>query len=834
MPTLTPLESLVQDCRYASRGLRNSPGFLIVVVLSLALGIAANSTMFSVLNPEMYRPLPYDEANRLAVIWQVTRGKPNSEQGPAIAEVVDWNRQTRAFEEIAQTSGPESGPLSRLGAAELIDIQDVTPNFFHVLRVKPEVGRIFTAAEAQDQVQTVVVSDFFAKRHFQDVSDALGKTFDLGGVESTVVGVMPPSFTSFHGERVDVWQPINPESARYSARKDGGWLMPIGRLKSGVSIRQAQEDMEIIARRMERAYPAIDKDMEDRVVPLQGVISGWARILYPLFGAVGFVLLIACLNVANLFQSRSEMRRKEKALRASLGATRRRLIQQLLVESGLLAGLGGGLGLALTYAGIKLFLSLAGEFPNSDSIRIDLRVMLFTAAISIATALVFGLAPAWQSSNPDLNRVLREGGRRTIAGSRRRIRQSFVVAEVALAMVLLVGAGLMIKTVLRITQVNPGYDPENVITAFIGLAEGGKYVELIPGGDMHRTTPAVNSFYERLLAGVAALPGVESVATLSENFRDSSFSILGRPAPAPEYRPEAAYGEVSTGFFRTLKIPLKSGRYINESDSPNNPWAVVVNETLAKRYFPDRNPVGQRLLMRYESYHLDEIRPREIVGVVGDVKLYRLAERVLPTVYSSFRQQSGIFPGGADMAHIQQQVFLRVAPGLAGDSSQIGSALRKVSAKIDPDQPVTGINTMKYYLASYMADTQFITHLLEIFAGIALLLAMVGIYGVMSYFVNERTHEIGIRIALGAERPNVLALITKFGLKLTLVGLGLGIALALALTRVMTSFLFNVSATDPSTFAAVAGVLLTIALLACYLPGRRATRVDPMVALRHE
>ncbi|MBV9501734.1 MAG: ABC transporter permease [Acidobacteriaceae bacterium] len=828
------MEALLQDCRYSCRSLRKSPGFVAVVVLSLGLGIAANSTIFSVLNAAVYRPLPYEQSDRLMVIWQMVRGKPESEHGPAIAEVVDWSQQTQAFGEIAQTSGRETGPLSRLGAPELISVQYVTPNFFHVLRVKPEAGRIFAAAEAQDQVQTVVISDFFARRHFKGVADALGNTFDLGGVESTVVGVMPPQFTSFHGQRIDVWQPINPASARYSARKDAGWLMPVGRLKPGVSVTQAQQEMQVIARRMEQAYPAVDKGMEDRVVPLQAVISGWARMLYPLFGAVGFVLLIACLNVANLLQSRAETRRKEKTVRASLGANRRRLIQQLLAESGLLAFCGGALGLVLTYAGIKIFLSLAGWFPNSDSIRVDLRVVLFTAVISVASALLFGMAPAWQWSNPDLNSVLREGDRRTVAGSRRRIRQSFVVAEVALAMVLLVGAGLMIKTVLRMTQANPGYDPDNVITAFVALAEGGKYVELIPGGDMQRTTPAVNSFYERLLADTTALPGVESVATVSANFRDSSFSILGRPAPAPEHRPEAAYGEVSAAFFRTLRIPLKSGRYIDESDGADTPWVVVINETLAKRYFPSENPLGQRLLMRYESYHIDETRPRVIVGVVGDAKLDGLAERVFPTAYSSFRQQTGIFPGGATMAHIQQQVFLRMHPGLSKNSSQTGSELRRVSAKIDPDQPVTDIMSMHEYLAGSMADTQFITHLLEIFAAIALLLAAIGIYGVISYFVSERTHEIGVRIALGAERSNVLGLITIFGLRLAVTGLMLGSLLALALTRLITRFLFDVSATDPVTFVAVAGVLLTIALLAGYVPAHRATRVDPMVALRHE
>ncbi len=830
----TRLESIVRDVGYACRNFRKSPGFLFVVVLSLALGIAANSTMFSVLNAEMYKSLPYQQSDRLMVVWQQERGHPNSEQGPPIAEVSDWNRQTQAFEEIAQVSGVELAPLAGLGSPELIRVQYATPNFFHVLRVTPVLGRVFTAGEAQDREQTVVVSNSFAKQYFGGASQALGKAFNLGGVDSTVVGVMPRNFIPFRGGKVNVWIPINPDSARYSARKDAGWLMPVGRLKPFATISKAQQEMRVIGQRMEQLYPTVDKGMEDRVLPLQDELSGWARVLYPLLGAVAFVLLIACLNVANLLQSRTETRRKDRAVRASLGASRGRLIQQLLAESGVLAFCGGVLGLALTYAGIKIFLSLAGEFPNSATVSIDLHVVMFTAAVSIATAMLFGLAPALQSSSPDLNTVLRQSDSRTVAGSRRSVRQWFVVSEVALATVLLAGAGLMIKTVLRMTQADLGYDSHNVLAASIALAEGGKYVELVPGGDMQKATPAVQWFYDHLLAGAGSLPGVQSAASISRGFRGSSFEVVGRPVPRPEHRPEAAYGEVSSDFFRTLKVPLKQGRYIDESDRPGSPWVAVISEALAKRYFPNENPLGHRLLMRYESYHVDEIKPREIVGVVGDIKLYGPTQKIFPTVYSSFRQQAPVYPGGAMMAHIDQSVFLRLAPGSLRGEVRIGSELRKLAAKLDPDQPVTDIMMLDRQLAQSMEDTEFITHLLEVFAGMALLLAAIGIYGVMSYFVTERTHEIGIRLALGAEKANVLRLITRFGLKLTATGLVLGTLLALALTRMMARFLFNVSATDPATFATVAFVLLGIALAACYLPGLRATRVDPVLSLRHD
>ncbi len=767
-------------------------------------------------------------------IWQLERGKTNSEQGPPIAEVVDWNRQSRSFEEIALTSGTEAAPLSQLGEPEIIHVQYVTPDFFHVLRVQPEFGRIFKASEAQDRAQTVMISDAFWKLHFQGSLQALGKTFDLSGVESTVAGIMPPRFAPFHGERIDVWEPINPASARYSERKDRGWLMPVGRLRDGVSLAQARDEMQVVARRMERAFPTIDNGIDDQVVPLREAVSGWARMLYPFLGAVGFVLLIACLNVANLLQSRTETRRKEQAVRAALGASRRRLIQQLFAESSLLAILGGATGLALTFAGIKLFLKLADGFPNSAEIHVDYRVLLFTLAISAATALLFGIVPSLQSSNPNLNIVLREGDRRTVAGSRRLLRQVLVIAEVALAMVLLTGAGLMIKTVFQMQQGDPGYDPGHVVIASVALAEGGRYVEIMPGSDMQKVTPLVTSFYNRLLDLLAILPGVESVATVSRGFRSSSFAILNHAAPSPEHRPEAAYGEVSADFFRVLKIPLKSGRYINASDTLNSPWVVVINQALARRYFPNENPVGKQLLMRYESYHVDETRTREIVGVVGDAKLDGLEQRVFPTVFSSFRQQAAVFPGGAMLPHIHQTLLVRTRSEVAESDHHFVSSLRKAAAKIDRDQPVTDVMSMQKYLAGSMGDTKFVMQLLEIFAAMALVLAAIGIYGMMSHIVSERTHEIGIRLALGAPRSNVLGLIAKFGLALTLTGLAIGAGLAMALTRTITQFLSGVSPTDPLTFAAVALVLLLVALLACYLPANRATRVDPMAALRNE
>src|ERR1700730_12043907 len=429
--------------------------------------------------------------------------------------------------------------------------------------------------------------------------------------------------------------------------------------------------MDVIARRLEEQYPATNKGLGDRVVLLHEQLFGWARsALYPLLGAVAFVLLIACLNVANLFQFRTETRRKEYALRASLGAGRRRLIQQLLTESGVLALSGGLLGIGLTFAGIKLLVALAGEFPNSTEITVDARVLLFTLGVSLLTAILFGWAPVLQASRPDLNVVLREGERKATTTSGRLARHSLAVAEIALAMVLLVGAGLMINTIFHLQRVNPGFDVNHVLSMDLQLPEGGKYLERVPGSDMEKTLPSVTACYQRLLEKTNVLPGVESAAVIGAlptrccpEFH--SFAILGHPAPPPENRPRAGYSEVSFGIFSTLKIPLVKGRYLDEHDTEAGPWAIAVNQAFARKFFPNEDPIGQQILLRYDPYPVDELRPRQIVGIVGDVKHFGLGEETPPFVYAPFTQQPAVFPGGAARAHLHKALVLRTPSGLA-------------------------------------------------------------------------------------------------------------------------------------------------------------------------
>jgi putative ABC transport system permease protein len=839
MRILSAFDTLQGDIRIAIRSLLKNPGFLVVVVLSLGLGIAANSTIYSVLDALLYRPLPYPQPEKLVVIWQTEQAHPDQRNPPPIAQQVDWKKQSNVFEDIALDSFNDTASVAGLGEPRPLRVEYVTPNFFSLLGAKPILGRVFLPEEAQDHAQTVLISSEFWKRELNNDPNVLGKTLVVEGVVSTIVGVMQPHFSPFFGGRLDLWIPINPASTRYSARIDH-WLMPVGRLKPGVTLAQAQTEMDVISHRLEQEYPATNKGTAAVVLSLHKDLFRFAgQTLYPLFGAVAFVLLIACVNVANLLQFRTETRRREYALRSSLGAGRRRLIQQLLTESGLLALSGGLLGIGLTYAGIKLLLALAGEFPNAADVGVDGRVLLFTLSVSLLTAILFGLAPAIQASRPDLNVVLREGERKTTGSSGRLARHSLAIAEMALAMVLLVGAGLMINTMLRLQRVNPGFNASHLLTMDFQLPEGGKYVERIPGGDMEKTQPAVTAFYQRLLEKTSALPGVESAALIgalptrccAEFY---SFTILGHPAPSPDNRPQAGYSEISPSFFSTFKVPLVKGRFIENHDTESSPWVIAINQAFARKFFPNEDPIGQQILLRYDPYPVDELRPRQIVGIVGDVKHFGPGQETPPFVYAPFTQQPAVFPGGAARAHLHKALALRTPSAGAGGVTNLAANVKKVLTEIDPNQPVTNITTMEDVLAASIGDFRLYMQLLGIFAGVAVLLAAVGIYGVMSYSVSERTHEIGIRMALGAHEADVLGLVGKLWLKLTGIGVAIGIALALGVARLISTFLFGVKPTDPLTYAAVAIGLATVALLACYIPARRATRVDPLVALRYE
>jgi putative ABC transport system permease protein len=831
------IQNIRQDLQFAFRNLRKSPGFLAVVILSLALGVGATSTIFSVLDAALYRRLPYPHSEQLVVIWDTEPNRPDTRQSPPIAELNDWLKATHSFQDIALTSSIEGASFAGVGEPEEVRVQNVTPNYFSLMDAKPRVGRIFFAEEMQDKSIAVVLSDTFWRTKFHADPQILGKTFLTEGTVATIVGVMPPEFDGIGGQKLDLWQPINAQSARYSDRGDH-WLIGIARLKPDVSIKQAQVEMNVIAQGLASAYPKTNAGVGEKLQFLHEVLSFRGDYLYPLFGAVSCILLIACLNVANLLQSRTESRRREYALRLALGAKRSRLMQQVLIESGVLAGLGCIAGFALTFAGISLFRAMSDNLILTERLRVDWRVTAFALIISAFTAFVFGLAPAWQASRTDPNGALREGERGNIGKSRALVRQGLAVAEIALAMVLLVGAGLMINTVSHLSAIDPGIDPRNILMADISLPEGDKYVERLPGGGMEKWTPAVEAFRRNLLQKLATIPGVEAAASATTGptgiSRAFTFKVLGRP-PVPENdRPNAGYTEVTPGYFELFRIPLRSGRFLSERDNASGPPVVVINETLARKTFPNEDPLGKQIRLRFDDFPVEENRARQIVGVVGDVKNVGPSQDTYPELFVPSEQQQQVLPGGTVLIHTAHTVMLKLKNGSSGLESQVLAALRQSVAEIDPNIPVLSAMTMQHSIARSFGDFREDRNLFALFAGIALFLAVIGIYGVMSYFVNARTHEIGVRVALGALPRDVLELIGVLGLKLSAIGVALGAVLALILTRFITTSLYGVKPTDPLTYVIVAITLTAVALLACFIPARRAVKVDPMVALRHE
>ena len=839
----TWLETLWRDVCYAARILAKSPGFAAVVIFSLALGIGANTAVFSVMNAVLLHGLPYEHPEELATIFSTHKWDATSDIDVVpLADVATWKKANHVFADIGAVGFIDLSTLAGLGEPVQVPVQSVTPNFFTLVGVQPVLGRVFRVEESHEDAQTVVVSDTLWKTKFHGDAAVLGKTLRIDEVVSTVVGVMPAGFKTFGpwftGKQADVWKPVNPEDARY-ANRGGFWIVPLARLKPGVTLPQAQLEMDVLAQALEKTYPEQNKGVGAKVVPLyEALYENSQNSLYPLLGAVGFILLIGCVNVANLMLSRTENRRKEFSVRASLGAGRRRLMQQLLVESGLLTLLGGSLGVLLSFWGIHLLGAMSKNLPDAENIRINGRVLLFAGGLSLLTALLFGMAPAFRASRADLHDPLREGESRTATGKHRATRYLLVVAEMALAMVLLVGAGLMINSLLRMLLPSPGFEPVNVLTMTVLFSPtGGKYLEKSPGKPLERISPKVTAYHQQLIEGVSALPGVESVGMITMlpplGSGGRTFSVVGHPAP--DKRPFVGFNEVSPSYFRTMRIPLKKGRYFDERDTTNAPWVVIISETTANRYFANEDPIGQQILLRYTFNGVDEERPREIVGVVGEVKQVGMGG-LHPLVYESYLQQPEVYPGGSDGFHLGGSLVIRTVSDVHTHEADIIATAKQMVKQMDPDQPVTAISTMEDVLGESMKDYKNYVLVLVFLAGIAVVLAGIGVHGVLSYFVNQRTRELGIRFALGAQRGDVLVLVAKLGLALAGTGLAIGVALTLGLNRFMAEhlWLFHVTATDPATYAAVGILLVSIALLGCYIPARRATSVDPMTALRHE
>ena len=799
---------MLNDVRYALRTLAQRPGFTTVAVLTLALGIGATTAIFSVVDAVLLRPLPFAEPERL--VWLGGWSGNDQEQGVTPADFLDYRDQSQSFAQLA-ASISETVPVNLTGSGEPERLHGalVTANYLDVFRVRPERGRIFLDGEDEaGRDRVVVLSHGLWVRRFGADPSVINKPVTLDGRNVLVIGVMPPQFRYPLG--AELWQPFGfPASPQSPFRsRQFHMLRPVARLKPSVTLAQAQAQAEIIARRLQALYPTTNAKQSLFLMPLQERVVGRIRLtLLILLGAVGCILLIACANVANLLLVRAASRHKEIALRAALGASRGRVVRQLLTESvtlALLGGIGGVLFATLAVRGLSALGS--SSVPRADEIGIDVGVLAVTLGVALVTGVLFGLAPAWQSARFELTEAIKEGARGAGGGvQRHRTMSLLVVGEVSLAVVLLIAAGLLVNSFVRLEQVSPGFDATHLLTARIDLPN--------PYADPAKKA----NFFEQLQERVAALPGVEAVGLVTElplanQSADVRFTIEGRPPTDPGHSPSADIRNVNHNYLRALRIPLLRGRSFTGGDVRENGKVVLISELLAKRYFAGEDPLGQRL--RPASW----TQSYEIVGVVGDVRHRGLDVEPRQTMY---------FPS---LSLGYANLVIRTAT----DPVRLASAVRKAVAAIDPNQPISDVKTMEDWAADSVAQPRDRTLLLSMFATVALLLSVVGIYGVMSYAVTQRTREIGVRVALGAARRDVLRLVVGQGLALALAGVFVGGLVGLATTRALSSLLYGVSPLDPLTFIGTALLLAAVAVMSSYLPARRAMRVDPMAALRYE
>lgn len=807
------VKDLGQDLRYGFRTLLKNPGFTAIAIIALALGIGANSAIFSVVNSVLLRPLPYKDADRLVMVWEDASKHGYPRDTPAAANYVDWRNQNHVFEDMGAVADL-SVNLTGVGDPERIEGSRANASVFSLLGLQPQLGRAFTPEEDQAGANNVVIlSNRLWQRRFSGDASIIGKQITLNGQSYTVIGVMPQQF-QFPSQDVELWVPMA-FTAQQAASRGSHYLQVVARLKPGVSVAQAQAEMNTIATRLQQQYPQQNTDLGAVVVPMhEHVVGDIKPALLILLGAVGLVLLIACANVANLLLARAAVRQKEIAVRVAFGASRWRLIRQFLTESVLLAAIGGIFGLLLSIVGIKLLTRfIPPNISQVKAITVDARVLGFTLLVSLLTGVIFGLVPALQASMFNPNETLKEGGRDSSAGSRgNRIRGFLVIAEVAISLVLLIGAGLLINSFLRLRSVDPGFKSDNLLTMKVVLPN-------LKYPDLERRS----AFYTNLIARVEALPGVKSAAVttnlpLYRQGNSVGVEIEGRPAPPPGQEVIITTRVVSPKYLTTMGIPLLKGRQFGPEETAKMPGAVIISETMARRFWPGEDPIGKRLTPGRNAGPDDWF---QIIGIAKDVRQFELNAEPKPQMY---------------LPYVQADFFAPRDLVVKTDIDPIGLAatVRRAVWDIDKDQPVSDIRTMDEIASESVARQRFSMLLLAIFAAVALVLAAVGIYGVMSYSVTQRRSEIGIRMALGAQKSDVLKLTVGQGLKLVLIGVGVGLAGAFALTRLMASLLFGVGATDPGTFITISVVLISVALLANYIPARRATKVDPLAALRYE
>jgi putative ABC transport system permease protein len=813
------METLLKDIRYGIRSLLNRPGFAAVAVITLALGIGANTAIFSVVNAVLLRPLPFPDPARLVMVWEDASFAGFPRNTPAPANYADWRAQNQVFVDMA-AQDMRSFNLTGDGEPEKIEAFGVTANFFPLLGVKPVLGRTFLPEEDQPQANKVVVINYTLwQQRYGGERSIIGRELLLNGEKNTVVGVMPAGF-QFLDSRVGLWVPMALTAERL-AERNAHYLTVVARMKAGVTLAQANADIHTIQQRIARDHPNAAGRLSAFVMPLRDQVAGDVRRpLLVLLVAVGFVLLIACANIASLLLSRAASRRREIAVRAALGASRMRIVRQLLIESLLLASVGAICGLVLaSWSFVFLQRLIPDGLALSTTLKLDPQVLAFTVLVTLLTSVIFGLAPAFQASRIDLNEALKQGGGRTgLSTGGNKLRSAMVVAEVALALVLLVGAGLLIQTSFKLRDQYSGLRPENVLTLRTVLPPN-KYPD----------HPRRSAFYKTVLERVQALPGVISAGysttiPLAIKGSTSGFFPEGRTveqAIAGGLSYDANHRQISPDYLETMGIPIRQGRPFSESDNEQAIQVAIVNETMARQYWPGENAIGKRFKLGAPD---DDLPWLTIVGIAGDVRQMGVDEPVKAEMYFPY-QQINEQPWNAP-----RDLAIRTSV----DPLSLVAATRNQIHQVDPDQPISNIRTMDEMLGEETASRRLGMTLLTIFAALALLLATLGIYGVLAYFVVQHTQEIGVRLALGAQRGDILWLVLKKGMMLSSLGVAMGLGVALALTRLMVSLLYGISTADPLTYGTIALLLTLVAFFACYLPARRATKVDPMVALIYE
>ena len=835
-----------QDLQYGLRMLVKRPGFTIVAALSLALGIGANTVIFSLINTTLLRPLPFEDPDKLVIIWTVPAQNKSARNGVNISAYTTFREKSQSFEAM----GALTGISKNLGAeengapAERISGWRFAPSVFQVLRVKPALGRFYT--EDEDQVDNaapvIVITHRLWKRHFNSDPGVIGKTLMLDQQPITVIGVLPENF-SFFGDDVDFITPLG--TARPQVTSKQGFSIPLGRLKKGVSMRQAQAEIDTLAAQLASADAERHGGNGALLQTLQEAAYGDLRDpLLILQGAVAFVLLIGCANVAGLLLARAASRRTEIAVRTALGAGRGRIVRQLVTETFPLSVLGGVMGVFLSWGGLKLFIAAAPPgFPRLEELSIDASVLGFTALVVVLTSVVFGIVPAMQASKPDLVGSLKESGRSGTDGiARQYLRSVLVTLQIAMSLVLLIGAGLMINSFVRVQKNALGADARNVLTFDFRFAQNdaikpyGRY----RGVGLWDVMPLPALTFDRVLERVKGIPGVTSAAGISRPPLNSGgiqmpFLIEGRPAPPPSAAPgggpqqqaqTADYFSITPNYFETMKIPVLRGRDISAQDRAASSLVIIINQTMARRFFANEEPIGKRMTLDF----VPDERPREIIAVVGDTRSSRMQKEPSPTMYVPHVQQTARWPGPQFADRAGMYFLLRTA----GDPLKLVETVKRAVAEVDPSRPAANFRTIEQNLSQQTQFLRLYILLLGIFGGIAAVLAAIGIYGVMAYSVAERTREIGIRMALGARSGDVVKMVLRHALLMVGLGVTLGLAGSFALTRVIKSALYGVTATDPATYAGISALLLLVAIIACLIPTRRAVAVHPTIALRYE